>query len=30
MDFVYGVLILVFAAALIGSAALCASVEKRP
>ena len=30
MDFVYGVLMLVFAAALIGFATLCARVEKRP
>ncbi len=30
MDFVYGVLMLVFAAATVGFAALCVRVEKRP
>jgi len=30
MDFVYGVLMVVFAAAMIGFAMLCSRVEKRP
>ena len=30
MDFVYGVLMVLFAAAMIGFAALCSRVEKRP